>query len=38
MVFSGGFLILVKESGLLTNLGNFFRGLDSTGFYMDIVL
>jgi hypothetical protein len=39
MVFIDGFLILVKELGLLTNLGQWIRGfLDATGSYMYIVL
>jgi hypothetical protein len=32
------FLILVKELGLLTNLGQCIRGLDATTSYMYIVL
>jgi hypothetical protein len=31
MVFVDGFLILVKELGLLTNLGQWIRGLDAVG-------
>jgi hypothetical protein len=31
MVFVDGFLILVKELGLLTNLGQWIRGLDVHG-------
>jgi hypothetical protein len=38
MVFVDGFLILVKELGLLTNLGQWIRGLDVMGSYMYIVL
>jgi hypothetical protein len=38
MVFADGFLFLVKELGLLTNLGYWIRVLDATGSYMYIVL
>jgi hypothetical protein len=38
MVFADGFLILVKELGLLTNLGQWIRGLDATRSYICIVL
>jgi hypothetical protein len=38
MVFADGFLILVKELGLLTNPGQWIRGLDAVGSYMYIVL
>ena len=38
MVFVNGFLILVKELGLLDNLGQCIRGLDAAGSYMCIVL
>jgi hypothetical protein len=38
MVFADGFLILVKELGLLTNSGQWIRGLDATRSYMYIVL
>jgi hypothetical protein len=38
MVFVYGFLFMVKELGLLTNLGHWFRFLDATGSYMYIVL
>jgi hypothetical protein len=38
MVFTDGFLIPVKELGLLTNPGQWIRGLDATGSYMYIVL
>jgi hypothetical protein len=34
MVFVDGFLILVKELGLLTNLGQWIRGLDAMGSYI----
>jgi hypothetical protein len=36
--FADGFLFLVKELGLLTNLGHWVRFLDATGSYMYIVL
>jgi hypothetical protein len=36
--FADGFLFLVKELGLLTNLGHWVRVLDATGSYMYIVL
>jgi hypothetical protein len=38
MVFADGFLFLVKELGLLTNLGHWVRVLDVVGSYMYIVL
>jgi hypothetical protein len=38
MVFSDGFLFLVKELGLLTNLGHWVRVLDAVDSYMYIVL
>ena len=38
MVFADGFIFLVKELGLLTNLGHWVRVLDATGSYMYIVL
>jgi hypothetical protein len=38
MVFSDGFLFLVKELGLLTNPGHWVRVLDVIGSYMYIVL
>jgi hypothetical protein len=38
MVFVDGFLFLVKELGLLTNLGHWVRVLDVVGSYMYIVL
>jgi hypothetical protein len=38
MVFVDGFLILVKELGLLANLGQWIRGLDAPRSYMCIVL
>jgi hypothetical protein len=38
MVFANGFLIPVKELGLLTDPGQWIRGLDVTGSYMYIVL
>jgi hypothetical protein len=38
MVFVNGFLILVKELGLLDNLGQCIRVLDAAGSYMCIVL
>jgi hypothetical protein len=38
MVFTDGFLMSVKKLGLLTNLGQWIRGLDVTGSYMYIVL
>jgi hypothetical protein len=38
MVFVDGFLIPVKELGLLTNLGQWIRGLDVMGSYMYILL
>jgi hypothetical protein len=38
MVFSNGFLFLVKELGLLTNPGHWVRVLDVVGSYMYIVL
>jgi hypothetical protein len=34
MVFVDGFLILVKELWLLTNLGQWIRGLDVVGSYI----
>jgi hypothetical protein len=34
MVFVDGFLILVKELGLLTNLGQWIRGLDAKILYV----
>jgi hypothetical protein len=37
MVFSNGFLILVKELFSLTNLGQYIRGLDVAGSYMYII-
>jgi hypothetical protein len=36
--FADGFLFLVKELGLLTNLGHWVRVLDVVGSYMYIVL
>jgi hypothetical protein len=38
MVFVDGFIIMVKELGLLTNPGEWIKGLDAIGFYMYIVL
>jgi hypothetical protein len=38
IVFANGFLILVKELGLLTNPSQWIRVLDATGLYMYIVL
>jgi hypothetical protein len=38
MVFVDGFLIPVEELGLLTNLDQWIRGLDSIGSYMSILL
>jgi hypothetical protein len=38
MVFSDGFLFLVKELWLLTNPGHWVRFLDVIGSYMYIVL
>jgi hypothetical protein len=38
MVFADGFLILVKELGLLTNMVQWIRGLDVVGSYVYIVL
>jgi len=38
MVLSDGFLFLMKELGLLTNLGHWVRVLDVVGSYMYIVL
>jgi hypothetical protein len=38
MVFVDGFLISVKELGLLTNPGQWIRGLDVAGSYIYIVL
>jgi hypothetical protein len=38
MVFANGFLFLVKELGLLTNLDHWVRVLDVVGSYMYIVL
>jgi hypothetical protein len=38
LVFIDGFLILVKELGLMTNLGQWIRSLDATGSYRYIVL
>ena len=37
MFFSDGFLLSVKELGLLTNTGHWVRVLDTTGSYMYIV-
>jgi hypothetical protein len=37
-IFIDGFLIPVKELGLLTNVGQWIRGLDAEGSYMCIVL
>jgi hypothetical protein len=38
MVFSDGFLFMVKELGLLSNPDHWFRVLDATGSYMYILL
>jgi hypothetical protein len=38
MVFADGFLILVKELGLLTNMGQWIMHLGVVGSYMYIVL
>jgi hypothetical protein len=38
MVFVDGFLFMVKELGLLTNLGHWVRVLDAAGDYMYILL
>jgi hypothetical protein len=38
MVFTNGFLFLVKELGLLTNPGHWVMVLDVVGSYMYIVL
>jgi hypothetical protein len=38
IIFTNGFLFLVKELGLLTNLGQWVRVLDVTSSYMYIVL
>jgi hypothetical protein len=38
MDFVDGFLFLVNELGLLTNLGHWVKVLDATGSYMYIVL
>jgi hypothetical protein len=38
MDFVDGFLILIKELGLLTNLGKWMRGLDVMGSYVYFLL
>jgi hypothetical protein len=38
MVFANGFLFLIKELGLLTNMGYCIRVVDAMGSYMYIVL